>query len=99
MLLALAGTWLLRKFRLAREAHGQLRALTVELEAQKATTGTYPERLADLGWRLYPLFPGGYPVDPWGKPFRYKRTETGYQLGSTGRDGIPSGDDVGRVPR
>jgi type II secretory pathway pseudopilin PulG len=99
MLLALVGTWMLRRARLTHEAESQLRALSSEIEARRATTGAYPEQLADLGWRLFPLFPDGNPIDPWGQPIRYRRTDTGFELGSTGPDGAPSGDDLGRVRR
>lgn len=39
------------------------------------------------------------PLDPWGRPYQYKspgtRNPTGYDLYSSGRDGVESEDDVG----
>ncbi|MBI5299997.1 MAG: type II secretion system major pseudopilin GspG [Deltaproteobacteria bacterium] len=39
------------------------------------------------------------PVDPWGRPYKYKSPGThnpnGYDLFSTGRDGVESNDDIG----
>jgi oligopeptide/dipeptide ABC transporter ATP-binding protein len=92
LLLALAGTVLLRRARLTREAEDTLRSVRSEIEARKAITGAYPERLSDLGWRLFPLFPGGNPVDPWGRALRYRVRPDGqgYDLGSEGSAGAPT---------
>ncbi|OGQ48392.1 MAG: type II secretion system protein GspG [Deltaproteobacteria bacterium RIFCSPLOWO2_02_FULL_46_8] len=39
------------------------------------------------------------PVDPWGRPYKYKSPGThnpnGYDLFSVGRDGVESNDDIG----
>jgi oligopeptide/dipeptide ABC transporter ATP-binding protein len=76
-------------------------ALGRELDARATLTGDYPETLGELGYRLFPLFEGGRPVDPWGKPFRYHAPGgegRAYDLGSTGPDGVPSRDDLGHLP-
>lgn len=42
--------------------------------------------------------PDGYikkiPVDPWGSPYVYERTESGYLLFSLGADGVEGGDGL-----
>ncbi len=86
-------------------AEWQFARLSAEIAARRRLTGELPSELGELGWRLYPIFEGGRPVDPWGRPWRYRsHAATGsdgrsFDLGSTGPDGVPSGDDVGRVPR
>jgi oligopeptide/dipeptide ABC transporter ATP-binding protein len=80
-----------------RAVRAELSALSTELEDRKRTTGSYPSDLAELGWRLYPLFAGGRALDPWGHPFRYRapgRSGRPFDLSSDGPDGAPSADDV-----
>jgi len=36
----------------------------------------------------------GAPRDPWGHPYRYQLGSTGFELSSTGPDGVPSTDDL-----
>jgi oligopeptide/dipeptide ABC transporter ATP-binding protein len=83
-------------------ADEMLRALSQQLEERAKLTGTLPERLSDLGWRLYPLFDRGVPNDPWGRAYSYRVPGSEgrrFDLGSTGPDGVPSADDVGHVAR
>jgi oligopeptide/dipeptide ABC transporter ATP-binding protein len=83
-----------------RHVERQVAALAAELDGYKNTTGSYPNDLATLGWRLPPLTRNGALVDPWGRPFVYTATDGGkrYELRSLAADGIPSADDVVRVP-
>jgi hypothetical protein len=81
-------------------ADEMLRALSQQIEERAKLSGTLPERLSDLGWRLYPLFDRGVPNDPWGRAYSYRVPGTEgrrFDLGSTGPDGLPSADDVGHV--
>ena len=76
--------------------------MTQEIESRKALTGSYPKDLGELGWRLFPIFENGRPLDPWGRPLRYRSPGTDgrpFDLGSTGPDGVKSSDDIGVVPR
>ena len=82
------------------QAEASIRALATQIEERAKLTGALPERLSELGWRLYPLFPGGVPRDPWGHPFTYRAPGTDgrrFDLESLGADGVPSLDDVGRA--
>jgi oligopeptide/dipeptide ABC transporter ATP-binding protein len=75
--------------------------LGAEVTAQSKITGAMPTTLADLGFRLYPLFRSGDAVDPWGRPYRYAVPGADgrpFDIGSTGPDGVPSADDIGHVP-
>ncbi len=77
----------------AREEHA---GLAREIHAFADATGAWPERLGDLGWRLYEVFDDGEPVDPWGRRWDYSAGEGGFRLRSAGPDGAPgSDDDVG----
>jgi len=83
-------------------AEATLRALSEQIEEQARLTSVLPERLSDLGFRLYPIFENGIPSDPWGRAFVYRVPGTNgrrFDLGSTGPDGVPSADDVGIVAR
>jgi oligopeptide/dipeptide ABC transporter ATP-binding protein len=73
-----------------------LRALTAELSAKATLTGTIPESIADLGWRLPPLFGHQSAVDPWGHSFSYRVLPegAGFELGTLGPDGVKSRDDI-----
>jgi general secretion pathway protein G len=91
----------LTRFERSRTARAQIRDLTQELESRKALTGSYPDELSDLGWRLFPIFEKGRPIDPWGEPLRYHSPGADgrpFDLGSTGPDGVKSADDIGTVP-
>ena len=76
-------------------AERELEALAAELGAKTKVTGSVPPSIADLGWRLPPLFGPRGPVDPWGRAFRYRvlTGKKGFELCSFGPDGVPSGDD------
>lgn len=83
-------------------ARRSIERLSTELEAYAKLSGRYPDSLNDLGWRLYPLFDRGIPVDPWGKPFVYRAPGTNghaFDVRSTGPDGIPSRDDIALPPK
>jgi general secretion pathway protein G len=46
---------------------------------------------APRSWRG-PYLRRSIPLDPWGRPYTYRRTETdGYELGTLGRDGATGG--------
>jgi oligopeptide/dipeptide ABC transporter ATP-binding protein len=76
-------------------ADRELRALSAELTAKATLTGVVPESIADLGWRLPPLFGAKGPLDPWGHAFRYRvlPNGAGFELASLGPDGVRSSDD------
>jgi oligopeptide/dipeptide ABC transporter ATP-binding protein len=96
----LIGRAIVEHGRRARTA-AMLRALSQQIEERAKLTGALPERLTDLGWRLYPLFDSGVPNDPWGRAYSYRAPGTEgrrFDLGSTGPDGVPSSDDIGHVP-
>jgi oligopeptide/dipeptide ABC transporter ATP-binding protein len=75
-----------------------LRDLSEQVEERAKLTGALPERLTDLGWRLYPIVANGIPNDPWGHPFMYRVPGSNgrrFDLSSNGADGVPSADDIG----
>jgi oligopeptide/dipeptide ABC transporter ATP-binding protein len=76
-------------------AERELRALSRELAAKAELTGVVPESIADLGWRLPPLFGAAGAVDPWGHAFRYRvlPSRDGFELATLGPDGVRSNDD------
>lgn len=76
-------------------AERELKALGAELSAKTKLTGSVPPSIADLGWRLPPLFGGHGAVDPWGRAFRYRvlPDNKGFELTTLGPDGVVSGDD------
>lgn len=88
---------------LREQATAEIAGLEAELEARARASGTSPpEKLSDLGWRLYSIFDDGKPIDPWGRPYGYRAPGTKgrpYDLGSVGPDGVPSSDDIGHVPK
>jgi oligopeptide/dipeptide ABC transporter ATP-binding protein len=77
-------------------ARWQVRTLSAEIDARARLVGAFPERLSDLGWRLYPIFPDGVPEDPWGRRLEYRAPagERRFELTSLGPDGVPSADDL-----
>jgi oligopeptide/dipeptide ABC transporter ATP-binding protein len=77
-------------------AESDLRALTAELSAKSELTGTVPESIADLGWRLPPLFGRRGAVDPWGRAWSYRVLPDGggFELVTLGPDGVKSNDDI-----
>jgi oligopeptide/dipeptide ABC transporter ATP-binding protein len=62
-----------------------LAALSVEVQARARATGSLPANLAQLGWRLPPIFGARGPVDPWGNAYRYRLLDDGkrFELGSS----------------
>ena len=72
----------------------------------KVETGFYPESL-DILLKPTKDYPHGFltdrtalPKDPWGRPYKYKRTATGYRLwsvGPNGKDEGGKGDDILRA--
>ncbi len=76
-------------------AERELEALAGELTAKTKLTGSVPASIAELGWRLPPLFGNHGAVDPWGRAFRYRllRDEKGFELSTLGPDGVVSADD------
>jgi oligopeptide/dipeptide ABC transporter ATP-binding protein len=92
---------LLGAFFLARSAfrhvaaERELKALSAELVAKATLTGTLPASIADLGWRLPPLFGTAGALDPWGHSFRYRVLPdgNGFELTTLGPDGVKSSDD------
>jgi hypothetical protein len=91
----------MRHYVAKRKAERSIARLTQELEARATITSDYPGQLSELGYRLYPIFDRGIPLDPWGNPLRYRSPGTDgrpFDLGSTGPDGVPSPDDIGHVP-
>jgi oligopeptide/dipeptide ABC transporter ATP-binding protein len=83
----------------AREVESKLRAIATELDEYRLVTGSYPNVLSELGWRLPALERNGALVDPWGRPFVYRASEAGrrYELRSLAADGVPSTDDIVRA--
>jgi oligopeptide/dipeptide ABC transporter ATP-binding protein len=82
-----------------RDAERQIGVLGSELDGYHKVTGSYPDDLATLGWRLVPVLRRGALVDPWGRPFVYKSADQGhrYELRSLASDGVPSDDDIIQV--
>lgn len=76
-------------------AERELKALGAELSAKTKLTGNVPPNIADLGWRLPPLFGNDGAVDPWGRAFRYRVLPDGkgFELSTLGPDGVVSADD------
>ena len=80
--------------------------LSSGLVIYKVETGAYPDSLETL---LKPTkdYPNGFlpdrkalPKDPWGRPYRYRRTASGYRLwslGPNGKDEGGKGDDILRA--
>lgn len=58
------------------------------VERFRVRSGRLPSRLAEV------FGDGGPPLDPWGRPFEYRRLRDGrsYELSSRGADGAPGGD-------
>jgi hypothetical protein len=86
-----------------KAAERDVAALRREVEARARVIGEVPESLDDLGWRLYPLFQGGRPLDPWGRRYAYRRLDPGtpgFVVESAGPDGVAgTDDDIGDLPK
>ncbi len=80
--------------------------LSSGLVIYKVETGFFPESL-DILLKPTQDYPHGFlpdrtslPKDPWGRPYKYKRTATGYRLwsvGPNGKDEGGKGDDILRA--
>ena len=86
----------------AEQARAQLNEFRMALTLYKLENGDYPDRLDQL---LEPSqsYPEGYlgrdtlPLDPWGHPYRYVKTDSGYavwSVGPNGQDENGAGDDL-----
>jgi len=77
------------------EADRQLAQLAAALDDVARETGRYPDSLRELGWRLPPIVGDSRPVDPWGRPWRYRTLAEGggFAIASPGPDGVPESDD------
>jgi oligopeptide/dipeptide ABC transporter ATP-binding protein len=80
-------------------AEGQFDSLSTQVRQYAAQAGEYPHSLAELGWRLPPIFGGADARDPWGGKWHYRVPGAGdraFDLGSVGPDGaVGGGDDIG----
>jgi oligopeptide/dipeptide ABC transporter ATP-binding protein len=94
-LLLLGAFFLARSLSRHVAAQRELEALSDELAAKARLTGTLPRSIAELGWRLPPLFGAKGALDPWGHSFRYRVLPdgTGFELATLGPDGVKSSDD------
>lgn len=84
------------------QARAQLNEFRIALTLFKLENDDYPDRLEQL---LEPSqsYPEGYlgrdklPLDPWGHPYRYVKTDSGYvvwSIGPNGQDENGGGDDL-----
>ena len=75
---------------------GDLAWLRQQIDDYAANVGQRPPSLAELRFRTIERFGMSLPRDPWGHPYRYApgEGERGYELTSSGADGVPSADDV-----
>jgi oligopeptide/dipeptide ABC transporter ATP-binding protein len=73
LVLVLTGRVVLRN----RAAEREMQALALEVSARARATGSLPQSLGELGWRLPPIFGNHGPVDPWGKQYGYRVLEGG----------------------
>lgn len=88
-------------------AKAQIEAFSRALESYRLDTGNFPDTAQGLNALVVrpsesPKWNGPYlqkevPLDPWGKPYVYKRPGTGqrdFDILSYGRDGAPGGTDA-----
>jgi general secretion pathway protein G len=88
-------------------AQSDLRALSNALDMYRLDNFNYPS--TDQGLEALVTKPSGFPepknynpdgyvksipIDPWGTPYAYERTEQGYNLLSFGADGVEGGEDL-----
>ena len=88
-------------------ALGDISSIGTALKLYRLDTNSYPT--SDQGLKALMTQPSGVsnwkgpyleqdPVDPWGNPYQYKcpglHNTGGFDLFSTGRDGVESADDV-----
>jgi len=81
-----------------REARARLAAVEREVVEWRELTGTLPNTLGELGWRLAAIDDSGRALDPWGRELRFERvdaTSGAFALASAGADGaFETADDV-----
>jgi oligopeptide/dipeptide ABC transporter ATP-binding protein len=82
--------------RRAAQARDDLAWLRRQLDGYANNVGRPPPSLAELRFRTIERFGMSPPRDPWGEPYRYTPADggRGYELSSSGADGLPSEDDV-----
>jgi hypothetical protein len=73
--------------RLPSLAADDLRRLGTAVERFRDRSGHYPRSLESLVPRTFERLP----LDPWGRPYVYRRQGRGYVLETLGRDGAPGG--------
>jgi general secretion pathway protein G len=88
-------------------AESDLRALSNALDMYRLDNFNYPS--TDQGLEALVTKPSGFPepknynpdgyvknipIDPWGTPYAYERTEQGYNLLSFGADGVEGGEEL-----
>lgn len=86
-----------------RTAETQMRMIETAINTFRLDVGYFPENLEELresdrrGWDG-PYFPREIPMDPWGNPYVYERTDEGndrgFTLTSLGRDGQEGGEGI-----
>jgi oligopeptide/dipeptide ABC transporter ATP-binding protein len=87
--------WVVPLVRAAR-ARDDLTWLHQQIEAYASNVGYPPPSLAELRFRTIERFGMSLPRDPWGRAYRYApgSGDRGYELTSSGADGVPSEDDM-----
>jgi hypothetical protein len=82
--------------RRAAHARDDLAWLRQRIEAYASNVGSWPASLGDLRFRSIERFGMNQPRDPWGRPYQYALADgaRGYELASSGADGVPSDDDI-----
>jgi hypothetical protein len=85
----LAGSDLL-PFSVQLRMQSRIDPLVKELKSYKVNHGYYPESLVEMVSDRAAGDTEGEPLqtDPWGRPFDYRKTESGFELRSAGRDGV-----------
>jgi general secretion pathway protein G len=88
-------------------AESDLRSLSNALDMYRLDNFNYPS--TDQGLEALVTKPSGFPepknynpdgyvksipIDPWGTPYVYERTEEGYNLLSFGADGVEGGEEL-----
>ena len=81
-------------------AKADIQSIGLALRMYELDNGEYPTSLdalvSDPGARNWngPYLESGLPRDPWGNAYIYSRTDTSYDLRSTGPDGTQSDTDI-----
>jgi hypothetical protein len=87
--------WVVPRLR-AAQARDDLAWLRQQIDAYASNVGQRPASLSELRLRTIERFGMSLPRDPWGHPYLYAPGEgdRGYDLSSSGADGVPSEDDI-----